>query len=456
MRIQMKIMWLVAGLLFLVVGSVALNLFWFTQRQVQANSDARIEVMMRGVERLAKESLRAGDDIMLLSYLKSLIADRPEVVLALVRRQKHTSVVGELNDKVFYRNITVTGATLVAGKANKLLIQIGFSTPELDKRIKQERLVMLRRIVQSSVASLLIGLIGAWWAGRRIAAPIVAIAAKMRVFGGKSSDKAAGITPAGNAAGDEVRFLEEQYKIMAEKIQESVQFKEDLLLTLTHELNNPLAGLKGILWGLKNPKACENSAAVQEDCRVMSDAVNLMELSLSNTIQLFKLNASPKLKLEKVVVNEVMHRVIRLLMPAAHAKNLKIEENIPTEPIHLNCDPELLRRVIINLVSNAYKYTPSGGVVLVTLQEQSGNVNLCVSDTGPGIAPSDKEAIFTKFYRVPGPDGKHPRIPGSGLGLAITKQAVELHNGRIWVESELGKGSSFHVTLPQKVQNIKV
>jgi signal transduction histidine kinase len=131
------------------------------------------------------------------------------------------------------------------------------------------------------------------------------------------------------------------------------------------------------------------------------------------------------------------------------------EESISSEAIYLDGDPEMLRRIVINLVSNACKYTPSGGTVRVTLEASSEEVKFFVADNGPGIAPEDRERLFTKFYRVPGSEGKHQRIPGSGLGLAITKQAVELHHGRIWVESEKGKGSVFYVVLPRGKQSAK-
>lgn len=444
MRIQTKVMLVVASLLCLVVSSVAVNLFWFTQRQVKADSTARIDVIMRSVVNTAKESLRSDDDLMLLSYLKSLVKDYPEIKLALVRRKGHTSVTGQLQEQLYYRTVAVSGGMAAApDKAGEVSIQIGFSRPALESRIQQERVLLLKKILQSSAASFLLGLLGAWWVGRKIAGPIVAIAAQMRgSWDSKLMKKA-------EVVGDEISYLEAQYKIMAAKILESIQFKEDLLLTLTHELNNPLAGLKGLLWNLQNPKACENPDAVYEDCKTMSDAVSIMELSLSNTIQLFKLRASPALKRESVLVNDVVGQVIQLLRPAAQFKSIKFHENIPPDPVYLYGEAELIRRIVINLVSNACKYTPSGGAVRIQLEDSSGNVKISIADTGPGIAPEDRQAIFTKFYRVPGPDGRHGRIPGSGLGLAITKQAVDLHNGRIWVESENGKGSIFYVVLPK-------
>jgi signal transduction histidine kinase len=112
----------------------------------------------------------------------------------------------------------------------------------------------------------------------------------------------------------------------------------------------------------------------------------------------------------------------------------------------------MMRRVFINLISNAVKYTPPGGTVTVAIEEEAEGVKASVADTGSGIAPEDREKIFTKFYRAPGPGGAHRRIPGSGLGLAIAKQAVDLQQGSIWVESESGKGSVFHVRLPKQVE----
>jgi signal transduction histidine kinase len=353
-------------------------------------------------------------------------------------------VVGQLQEEIYYRTVAVSGGGATAGGLpGELSVQVGFSRPELALNIKQERGLLLKKIFQSAAVSLLLGLLGAWWVGRKIAGPIAEIADQMH----SSWDTE---RPAREyAGGDEIGYLETQYKTMAVKIAEASQFKEDLLLTLTHELNNPLAGLKGLLWNLQNPKACENPIALQEDCRIMSNAVNVMELSLSNTIQLFKLGASPELKREDLLVNDIMGQVAQLLRSAALSKNITLEEDIPTAPVYFSGDPELIRRIIINLISNACKYTPSGGVVRTRLKELDGNVIISVSDTGPGIAPEDREAIFKKFYRVPGPDGKHQRVPGSGLGLAITRQAVELHNGRIWVESELGRGSVFFVVLPK-------
>ncbi len=106
----------------------------------------------------------------------------------------------------------------------------------------------------------------------------------------------------------------------------------------------------------------------------------------------------------------------------------------------------LLRQAIANLVDNAIKYTPSGGTVTVGLQVLGQEVHVVVSDTGVGIAPEDQVRLFEKFYRIRRRGLED--VPGSGLGLAIVKSIVERHGGRVWVESQLNRGSTFTIALP--------
>ena len=103
--------------------------------------------------------------------------------------------------------------------------------------------------------------------------------------------------------------------------------------------------------------------------------------------------------------------------------------------------------MIFNLLSNAVKFTPAGGVVSVTATHVDGEVRVAVADTGPGIAAEDRERIFDKFQQT---DAGIEQREGTGLGLALSKRLVELHGGRIWVDSELGKGSTFVFTLPAR------
>ena len=104
-------------------------------------------------------------------------------------------------------------------------------------------------------------------------------------------------------------------------------------------------------------------------------------------------------------------------------------------------------QVIFNLLSNAVKFTPAGGTVDVAAARRDGEVRVSVTDTGPGIAPEDQDRIFEEFQQA---DAGKEQPEGTGLGLALSKRLVELHGGRIWVDSERGKGSTFVFTLPAR------
>jgi signal transduction histidine kinase len=108
-------------------------------------------------------------------------------------------------------------------------------------------------------------------------------------------------------------------------------------------------------------------------------------------------------------------------------------------------DERRVRQIVFNLLSNAVKFTPSGGTVLVASAREDGEVLVSVTDTGPGIAPDDQERIFEEFQQT---DVGVRQREGTGLGLALSKRLVELHRGRIWVESRAGHGSRFVFTLP--------
>ena len=113
-------------------------------------------------------------------------------------------------------------------------------------------------------------------------------------------------------------------------------------------------------------------------------------------------------------------------------------------------DERKIKQILLNLLSNAVKFTPEGGRIGINARQTDGSVEISVSDTGMGIAPGDQATIFEEFRQV-GADYSH-KVEGTGLGLTLAKKFVELHGGRIWVTSELGKGSTFSFTLPENRQ----
>jgi signal transduction histidine kinase len=139
---------------------------------------------------------------------------------------------------------------------------------------------------------------------------------------------------------------------------------------------------------------------------------------------------------------------------AANNKNIFLEKNVSENSPSLMGDKELLKVAIINILTNAVKYTPQNGKVSLTLFNQNGHIFFDVVDTGCGISPKDLPYIFDKTYRSPDPLVRE--VSGSGLGLAITQEIIELHGGVVEVQSESGKGSQFTIKLPQEEHHLGI
>ncbi|MFN3929264.1 MAG: sensor histidine kinase, partial [Thermoflexus sp.] len=142
---------------------------------------------------------------------------------------------------------------------------------------------------------------------------------------------------------------------------------------------------------------------------------------------------------------EILNEAVQIIRPQAEEKQHTLIVEIPEALPPVHGDPRRLEQVFLNLLSNAVKYTPPGGRITLDAREQEGYIAVRISDTGVGIPPADLPHIFSKFYRV---QREGETAGGTGLGLAIVKSIVERHGGRVWAESELGKGSTFTVLLP--------
>jgi len=147
----------------------------------------------------------------------------------------------------------------------------------------------------------------------------------------------------------------------------------------------------------------------------------------------------------KLSIGQVGRDVLEALQPLAAEKGILFELSEEDPKLSVRADPDRVHQILTNLVGNALKFTPAGGEVEVRLVRDGELLVTSVRDTGEGIPPDQLRVIFNKFQQVSGSSGERK---GAGLGLSIAKSLVELHRGQIWVESELGKGSTFYFTLP--------
>ncbi|GAB4265208.1 MAG: hypothetical protein Kow00122_20340 [Thermoleophilia bacterium] len=227
------------------------------------------------------------------------------------------------------------------------------------------------------------------------------------------------------------------------------QLKSDFLATMSHELRTPLTSIIGYSDMLLSGMTGEMSEKQKGFLRsILNSSETLLNL-INDILDLTKIEAGKlELNLEPVELRSVLISVLSVVKPRAKAKNIQVSTFLPTNLPPLNADAAKLGQILLNLLTNAIKYTHELGKVGIEARATpDGFVEIRVTDTGIGIATADIPRVFERFTQI---DSSSTRNQGgTGLGLAITKNLVELHGGTIKVQSQLGKGSSFIFTIPQ-------
>ena len=223
--------------------------------------------------------------------------------------------------------------------------------------------------------------------------------------------------------------------------------KSDFLANMSHELRTPLNAIVGFSQVLREKLFGEVNEKQEEYLDdILSSADHLLSL-INDILDLSKVEAGQvELEVGTFSLREALERGIVMVRERASKDGVALGLELDPSVQLVNGDERRVRQVVFNLLSNAVKFTPDGGRVDVSAAAENGEVRVAVKDTGPGIASDDRERIFEEFQQAR--VGSDDRPEGTGLGLALSRRLVELHGGRIWVESEVGKGSTFVFTLP--------
>jgi two-component system phosphate regulon sensor histidine kinase PhoR len=220
--------------------------------------------------------------------------------------------------------------------------------------------------------------------------------------------------------------------------------RRDFISNVSHELRTPLAALKALTETLQTG-ALEDPPAAHRFLEQMETEVDSISLMVSELLELSRIESG------RVPLNLAATAPLEIVNPAVERLRLQAERNGLVLSVECSDDLPLVladatrvQQVVVNLLHNAIKFTPSGGHVTVSVSQPNREICFAVSDTGIGIAAEDLPRIFERFYKV----DRSRATSGTGLGLAIARHLVEAHGGRIWVESEVGKGSTFFFTIP--------
>jgi signal transduction histidine kinase len=224
--------------------------------------------------------------------------------------------------------------------------------------------------------------------------------------------------------------------------------KSEFLANMSHELRTPLNAVIGFSELLLLEHYGRLNEHQAEFARDIGDAGRHLLALINDILDLSKVEAGKmELQLSSVSLRETLETGVK--MHAERATRAGIELGLTVEPddIVLTADERKLRQIVFNLLSNAVKFAPPGGRVEIMARATPGSVEVVVSDNGCGVAPEDLELIFDEFRQ-----GAGRRPDGTGLGLPLSRRFVELHGGRLWVESEMGSGATFRFTLPAETE----
>jgi signal transduction histidine kinase len=283
----------------------------------------------------------------------------------------------------------------------------------------------------SFVLAVVIAMIGS----RRIVAPVKRLSAAACRLGGGDRTSRVGDVGAPGELGD----LAEAFDTMADHLQREDDLRRAVVADVAHELRTPLAVLQGEIEALNTgviEAGPDELRSLDEEVRRLADLVDDLGVLASAEAAVLTLERRP------TRLDEVVDQAADRLQPRFARQHVQLVRHLV--PVVVDGDARRLDQIAINLLTNALKFSPSGGTVTVSLWTASGQAHLAVADDGPGIAPGEQDRIFERFYRGSAASDS----AGSGIGLAVVGELVAAHGGSVGVTSEPGHGATFCVALP--------
>jgi len=293
------------------------------------------------------------------------------------------------------------------------------------------------KILSVSAAAALSAVIGALLLGGWILRPLERLRnASSRLAGGDLKARAPLEGPR------EVADVGRSFNEMAASIEELFDARRQLVAWASHDLRTPLASLRAMLEALE-----DGLAEPGEYLPAIAEQVQTLSLLVDDLFELARIDAGVlRLELRDASLRSVVESCVRALEAEARARKIHLEARIDPAVSQVWMAPEKVERVLLNLLTNALRHTPSDGAVAVVVEPRDGRVVVAVDDSGEGLTPAAARRMFERFWR--GDDARTPATGGAGLGLAIAQGLVEAHGGEIWAENRAVGGARIAFTLP--------
>lgn len=412
----------------------------------------------------AKESMIQHEDVGLLAFMRSALKN-PALVFAAysnsstgihlvlpetLQKEVFPAKEGYPQDKPVHRSLSngqevvqwTAPLSTVNGESGR--VWLAYSQDALDKDLRDQTDTWLGLGLEAGAVALLIGLLLSLGLGRHLALPLRKIRDGTKLV---RSGKLNSLVEVNRR--DEVGDLARDFNSMVVQLKELDAMKRDFMSGVTHDLGTPLHAIRSAINFLQAGDAGPLTEKQSEYLLMVSNSTSNLTAFINNLLTTARIEAAKvDPYFEPVDVFAHVKELVDLYQPQAQERGLKLALVKKTHYISLMADVVMFRQIVLNLLSNALKFTPRGEVDVI-LSEAEGHFVLEVADTGIGIDPQFHQLIFEKFYRVHQP-AKSPVRQGSGLGLSIVKGLAEAHGGNVSVQSTPGTGSTFKVVLPKQ------
>ena len=305
-----------------------------------------------------------------------------------------------------------------------------------DTVLAQRWLALIERLLIAFAGGVLVAAAFAWYSSRRITTPVLQLseAADEVAHGNYDVD-----VPSGGAG--EIGVLSERFGEMASRLAETEELERNFLMTVSHELRTPLTAIRGHVGALREGVVTDDELR-EASLTVIAAEAERLERLVGDVLDLAKLDAHRFTVLqEEVDMERLVDRAYVTFSEEARRRGIDYRRELEAKPVIVS-DGDRVLQIITNLLSNAFRWTPDGGRVELELSATDGSVYVSIGDSGPGIAPSERERIFRPFWSRGG--------GGTGLGLPIARELAAALGGRISLESSAEKGSRFELMLPTR------
>ena len=302
--------------------------------------------------------------------------------------------------------------------------------------LRDQWLTLLGRLALALAAGLALAGVLFWWLSRRLTEPVLALArATERVAAGRYDVE----IPVGRGS-DEISLLTDRFRGMVEKLSESERLKRSFLMSVTHELRTPLTAIRGHVEALREG-IVSDPEQVAASLEIIAVETDRLERLVGDVLDLAKLQAHRfTVRREEVDMSRVVEQAYGAFAEEARRREIDYRVESGGDAPVIVSDGDRVLQVISNLLSNAFRWTPDGGRIEMTLDASNGSVEVDIVDSGPGIPPEHRERIFQAFISND--------VDGTGLGLPIARELAVALGGRIELESSPGYGSRFRLVLP--------